>query len=91
MGLSQTKEGTIITMFVKPNSARFKVIFEDDELGVHCTEEPVKGKVNKELVKELSILFHTKVKLVSGFTTKQKKLLITGTEKSEVEQLLRPK
>ena len=30
-------------------------------------EEPVKGKVNKGLLKELSGLFHAKVEIVSGF------------------------
>jgi len=88
MKITETKNGTIIEVFVKPNSAKFQVIVEDDELVVRCTEEPAKGKVNKELVKELSRLFHAKVELVSGFTSKQKKLLIIGTAKNEVKQLL---
>jgi len=88
MKLTETKNGTIIEVFVKPNSAKFQVIVEDDELVVRCTEEPAKGKVNKELVKELSRLFHAKVELVSGFTSKQKTLLIIDTAKNEVKQLL---
>jgi len=88
MKITETKNGTIIEVFVKPNSAKFQVIVEADELVVRCTEEPAKGKVNKELVKELSRLFHAKVELVSGFTSKQKKLLIIGTAKNEVKQLL---
>jgi uncharacterized protein (TIGR00251 family) len=55
---------------------------------VQCTEEPVKGKVNKELLKALSKFFHTNVKLVSGAASKQKLLLLKGIEKSEVERLL---
>jgi uncharacterized protein (TIGR00251 family) len=89
MKINQTKNGTLIEVFVKPNSARFEVIVEDGELVVRCTEEPVKGKVNKELAKAFSKLFHAKVEIVSGFTSKQKKLLIIGVAKSEVEQLLR--
>jgi len=88
MKITETKNGTIIEVFVKPNSAKFQVIVEDDELVVRCTEEPAKGKVNKELVKELSRLFHAKVELVSGFTSKQKTLLIIDTAKNEVKQLL---
>jgi len=88
MKITETKNGTIIEVFVKPNSAKFQVIVEADELVVRCTEEPAKGKVNKELVKELSRLFHAKVELVSGFTSKQKTLLIIGTAKNEVKQLL---
>ena len=77
-----------MVIFVKPNSARFRIIVEDGTLIVRCTEEPVKGKVNKELVKELSNFFGTKVKLVSGFTSKQKKLLVTDLVKSDVAQIL---
>ena len=88
MQLLQVKDGTIIVLFVKPNSASFKIIVEDNNLVVHCTEEPVKGRVNKELVKELSNLFRSRVKLVSGFTSKKKILLVTGALKSEVAQSL---
>jgi uncharacterized protein (TIGR00251 family) len=88
MKISETKDGTIIDVFVKPNSAKFETVIDGDELVVHCTEEPVKGKVNKELVKELSRLFHAKVEIISGLTSKQKRLLITGITKNEVEKLL---
>ena len=64
MKLTETKDGTIIEVFVKPNSPRFEVKVEGDEIVVHCTEEPVKGKVNKELVKELTRFFHSPVELV---------------------------
>ena len=88
MKLTETKNGTIIEAFVKPNSAKFEVTVEGDEIVVRCTEEPVKGKVNKELIKELTRLFHNKVELVSGATSKQKKLLIKNVKKNEVEQFL---
>ena len=89
MKLVETKEGTVVEIFVKPKSAKFEVLLEGDEVVVRCTEEPVKGKVNKELLKELSKFFHTNVELVSGVTSKQKRLLLKGMEKSEVERLLR--
>jgi uncharacterized protein (TIGR00251 family) len=91
MKISETKEGTVIEVFVKPNSAKFDVMIDGDEILVLCTEKPVKGRVNKELMKELSKLFHSKVEIVSGFTSKQKRLLIKGTGKSEVELLLHVK
>jgi len=91
MNVKETKNGTVIEVFVKPNSQMFDIVVGDDEIVVFCTEQPVKGKVNKELVKEFSKLFHAKVELVSGFTSKQKRLLIKGVGKSEVEQLLRAK
>ena len=88
MKLTETKDGTIIEVFVKPNQPKFDVKIEGDEIVVLSTEESVKGKVNKELVKELSKRFHTKVELISGSTSRQKRLLIKTAGKAEVERLL---
>lgn len=88
MKLTETKNGTVIEVFVKPNQPKFNIKIDGDEIIVFCTEEPVKGKVNKELVKELSKLFHTEIEIVSGLTSKQKRLLIRNKSKSEVEPLL---
>ena len=88
MKLNETKDGTLIEVFVKPNQPRFEVKIEGDEILVFSTEEPVKGKVNKELVKEFSRFFHAKVEIVSGSTSRQKQLMIKGIEKNQVEQLL---
>jgi len=89
MKLTETKDGTIIEVFVKPNQPRFKVTIDGDEIVVFSTEEPVQGKVNKELLKELAKLFHTKIELLAGSATRQKKFLIKGALKAKVEQLLR--
>ena len=88
MRINEVKDGVILDVNVKPNSKEFKIVVEGDDIVVFCVEAPVKGKVNKELVKEFSRLFHSKVELVSGFTSKQKKLLIRGFRKSEVERIL---
>jgi uncharacterized protein (TIGR00251 family) len=88
MNVKDTKDGAILEVFVKPKSPKFEVLLEGGEVVVQCTEEPVKGKVNKELLKALSKFFHTTVKLVSGAASKQKLLLLKGIEKSEVERLL---
>ena len=89
MRITETKDGVILEVFVKPKSQKFEVRLEGDEVVVRCTEEPVKGKVNKELLKALSKLFHINVELVSGATSRQKRLLLKGIEKSEAERLLR--
>ena len=88
MRITETKDGVILEVFVKPKSQKFEVLLEGDEVVVRCTKEPVKGKVNKELLKALSKLFHTNVELVSGATSRQKLLLLKGIEKSEVERFL---
>jgi len=89
MNLKETKNGTIIEVFVKPNQPKFNVKLDGDEIIVFCTEEPVKGKVNKELIKELSKLFHGEIKMVSGLTSRQKRLLVRNMNRSDVETLLR--
>jgi uncharacterized protein (TIGR00251 family) len=89
MNIKETQDGTIITIFVKPNSPKFSIEVEGDEIVVHSTEEPVKGKVNKELIKELTKLFHSKVELVSGATSKQKQLLVVSVKKADAEQILK--
>jgi uncharacterized protein YggU (UPF0235/DUF167 family) len=50
MSITQTKNGVIITIFVKPKAPKFKIGYDGEEIVVHCTEEPVKGKVNKEII-----------------------------------------
>jgi uncharacterized protein (TIGR00251 family) len=91
MNVKDTEDGAVIEVFVKPKSQKFEMSLEGDEVVVRCTEEPVKGKVNKELLKALSKFFHTNVELVSGATSRQKRLLLKGMEKSEVERLLQRK
>jgi uncharacterized protein (TIGR00251 family) len=86
--ITENKEGTIIEVFVKPNQPKFNVKIDGDEIIIFCTEEPVKGKVNKELIKEFSKLFHAKIEIISGLTSKQKRLLIKNISKNEVEPLL---
>jgi uncharacterized protein (TIGR00251 family) len=75
-------------MYVKPNSKRFRVEIEDDEVVVSCCEAPVKGRVNRELVKELSRLFNRRVELVSGFSSRHKRILISNIEADEVDRIL---
>ena len=88
MKLTENKDGTVIEVFVKPNQPKFNVKIDGEEIIVFSTEEPVKGKVNKEIIKELSKLFHAKVELTSGSTSRHKTLLIKDAKKTEIEQLL---
>lgn len=88
MKLLESEKGIILELYVKPNSKRFSIKFEGDKLVVLCREAPVKGRVNKELVKKLSKLFNRKVELVSGSRSRQKKILISNIEADEVNQIL---
>ena len=88
MNIRETKDGAIITVFVKPNAPKFQIIVDGDEIVVHSTEEPVRGRVNKQILKEFSKLLQTEIELVSGATARQKMLLAKGLGKGEVERLL---
>ena len=88
MKLQQTAQGTIIEIIVKPNSKQFQVKTEGDEFVVFCHEAPVKSKVNRELIKQLSKLFKRKVEIISGFSSRQKKVLIADVSTEKVNEML---
>jgi len=88
MKLLKTAHGVVLDVHVKPNSKNFRVELDGDEVVVSCREAPVKGKVNRELVKKLSRLFNRRVEIVSGFSSRQKKLLIRDIEAEEVNRIL---
>jgi uncharacterized protein (TIGR00251 family) len=89
MKISETKEGCVLEVSVHPRSREFKVVVEDDDIVIFCRKEPFRGKVNVELVKELTRFLHTPVELISGFTSKEKRLLVRGATKSEIEDCLK--
>lgn len=88
MSIKETKCGTIITIFVKPNAPKFKIEYDGSEIVVHATEVPEKGKVNKEIIKEFSRILHVNVELTSGATSRQKTLFAEGIGKSQAEKSL---
>lgn len=84
----ETRDGVIIEISVRPNAREFKLIVEADEIVVFSTEQPTKGRVNKQVVKELTRLFHSRVELVSGFSSREKRFLIREAKKNELERTL---
>lgn len=86
--LRQVSGGVVAAVFVKPNSKQFQLKVEDDTLVALCRENPVKGRVNKELIKELSRIFKKRVEIIAGFTSKQKTVLITGINIDEANETL---
>jgi uncharacterized protein (TIGR00251 family) len=88
MKLLKTVQGVVLDVHVKPNAKEFRMELDGDELVVSCCEAPVKGKVNKELLKKFSRLFDRRVELVSGFTSRQKKFLVRDIEAEEVNRIL---
>jgi len=87
--MTQTKKGTLIKIVVKPKSKKFEIKPEKESLIVFCRNAPEKGKVNRELIKELSKLLKCQVTIVSGFTSKEKIILIKNTKSETLESMLR--
>lgn len=88
MKLIKTDRGVVLNVYVKPNSREFRIEVGEKELVIYCKETPTKGKVNKELVKEFSRLFKKKVEIVSGFNSKQKRILVVDISAEEVNRAL---
>ena len=86
--LIETESGLLLDVYVKPLSKESRIVVEDDEVVFYCVEEPVGGKVNREVIKVFSRVLGGQVELVSGFSSRQKRLVVRGVEKSEVEGLL---
>ncbi len=88
MKLLKTDQGVVVNVYVKPDAREFEIEVEDDELVVTLPAAPVKGKANKELVKELSKLFKRKIEIVTGFTSKPKRVLIKDISLDEVGNVI---
>jgi uncharacterized protein (TIGR00251 family) len=88
MKLLKTDQGVVLNVYVRPGSREFKIEVEDEELVVHSKESPVKGKVNRELIRELSKVFKRRVEIISGFTSRQKRVLITDISLDEVNDII---
>ena len=88
MNRQKISQAITLDVYVKPKSKEFKIEKEDDKLAVFCRESPVKGRVNRELIKELSRLFKRRVEILSGFSSRRKKFLVRDIEAKEVEQIL---
>ena len=87
MMLKRASKGVVLEIKVKPKSNKFK-IQRNDEITVFCKEAPVKGRVNKTVEKELARLFKRKVAIISGFSSRKKRVLIEKTNVEEIERVL---
>ena len=88
MKLLKTSLGTVLDVHVKPNSRENRIKIEENEIVVFRKEKPAKGKVNRELTNELSALFKTRVEIVSGFSSRQKRILIRDASPAEICHIL---
>ncbi|HEU64425.1 hypothetical protein LCGC14_2480680 [marine sediment metagenome] len=82
----------IIKVKIIPKSKVNQIIsFEEDTLKIRIKASPEKGKANKELIrfiaKSLSIA-QNRISIVSGHTSRLKKLQIEGISKKDFTQVI---
>ncbi|NYZ79905.1 YggU family protein [Candidatus Micrarchaeota archaeon] len=82
--LKETAKGTVLEAEIQPNAERFEIGTYDPwtkRLKIRVTENPIKGKANRELIDELSKLLNASVVLVKGEKSTKKTLLIKQDRK----------
>jgi len=86
--LRKTDAGVEVFLYVQPRSSRNKVVaLQGDELKVALTAPPVDGAANKAcclFLAKLCRLPRSCVKLVSGESSRHKRLLLEGADFHEV-------
>ncbi|MCD6300899.1 MAG: DUF167 domain-containing protein [Staphylothermus sp.] len=86
--VTESKDGVIINLYVKPGSNREALVLEGDELVFYTTEIPEKGRANAALIRFLSKsvgLPISKIDIIYGVRDRTKRVLI---EDIGVEQLV---
>lgn len=86
MYLSQTADGTVVNVRAAPRSSRPGLDgVAGDALKVRVKSAPVDGKANKELLAVLADAFalpKSRVRFVSGETSKNKRILLAGCDEA---------
>lgn len=82
-------EGILIKLSVVPNSRSQCVEPGDEGIVIRLKSPPVKGKANDELVKFLKKLLKKPVSIVSGFTSREKVILVRNADTDYVMERLK--
>jgi len=86
------KHGVVLAVRVNPKSSKSKIAgIIGEELKITLNAPPVDGKANKELTKLLSKTFSipkSNITLLSGETSRSKRLLLNGLDAQDVIDIL---
>lgn len=92
--LSATSEGVILQIQVLPRSSKTGIVaLQGDALKIKLTSPPVDGAANKTCRDYLAKLFGVgkrQVSIISGETSRNKRVLIAGAEIDDIVAVLRP-
>lgn len=91
--LRQTDAGVELLLYIQPRASRNKIVgFQGEELKVALTAPPVNGAANKAIrgyFAKLCKLHKSHVSLVSGESSRHKRLLLEGVEPQRILLLLK--
>ena len=92
---SESKNGVTITIRVIPRASRSEIVGEHgDAIKIKLASPPVDGSANEELIKLLARTFavpKSSVEIISGLTSKSKKVRIAGVSGEQITAILQPK
>ena len=89
--VSSSPDGAILSLRAQPRSSKRGFAIDGETLKLRIRSAPVDGKANKELVEPLADIFgisKSRVKLVGGDTSKQKRFLLSGLDAAEAEAVI---
>ena len=90
--LRDNKKGTLIDIYVTPNSNKSTIKGErEGRLWIALTSQPKGGKANKELISFLSKILHipkARISIKSGETSRFKRILVEGIHTEEIRKKL---
>jgi uncharacterized protein (TIGR00251 family) len=70
----------IVEASVVPNSRRFSISTKEGRLKIHLASPPENNRANIELIKELTKLTGRSVRILSGASSKRKRIEIAMSE-----------
>jgi uncharacterized protein len=88
-------EAVTLTVRIQPRASKNGIVrMEDGSLKIRLTAPPVDGAANEALVKFLAGIFsiaQSQVEIVSGHTSRAKRVRINGVDEEDVNGLLKIK
>ena len=91
INVTENDSGIIIPVKVQPNANKERIIGEyNGQLKIAVAAPPEKGKANKAIIKLLAEKLNTKVsciKIISGKTSREKRLFIEGASATDIQGL----
>ena len=91
INVTENGSGIIIPVRVQPNASKERIVGEyNGQLKIAVSAPPEKGKANKAIIKLLAEKLGTKVssiRVISGETSREKRIFIEGLRASSLDLL----